>query len=84
MKFSLNLNYSLTSELTEEQRKREDSIIMFTIVDWDYLGLANQYIADGFMMFKDIFDVNEINKPRNLILSKPPSEGERQKKFIEI
>lgn len=49
---------------------------MFTIVDWDYLGMANQYIADGFVMFKDIPDVNEINKPKNLILSKSPNEGE--------
>lgn len=49
---------------------------MFTIVDWDYLGLANKYIADAFVMFKDIPDVNEINKPRNLILSKSPNEGE--------
>lgn len=51
---------------------------MFTIVDWDYLGLANQYIADAFMMFKDIPDVNEINKPRSLVLSKPPNEGETE------
>lgn len=51
---------------------------MFTIVDWDYLGLANQYIADAFMMFKDISDVNEIKKPRNLILTKPPNEGETE------
>lgn len=55
---------------------------MFTIVDWDYLGMANQYIADGFVMFKDIPDVNEINKPRNLMLSKSPNEGEELLRIV--
>jgi hypothetical protein len=65
--------------LTEEQRKLSDAIILFSVKDKDYFGMANQYVADAFMMFKDIADTNSDSgsiQQMHLKLTRPQNEGE--------
>jgi BAI1-associated protein 3 len=65
--------------LTDEQRKIEDAIILFSVKDKDYFGMANQYVADGFVMFKDVADISSDSgsiRQLHLKLTRPQNEGE--------
>lgn len=44
----------LCSTLTPEQRAEKNGIIMFKIVDQDFMGMTNEFIAEAFAHFKDI------------------------------
>ncbi|CRK88354.1 CLUMA_CG002131, isoform A [Clunio marinus] len=68
-KFSITLN--------DEQRKLEEAIILFSVKDKDYFGIANQYVADTFLMFKDIADITSDSgsiKQLHLKLTRPESD----------
>lgn len=64
--------------LSTEQRSLKDAIIMFSVKDQDYFGMANQYVAEAFLSFKDISDITGDNgsvKQMPLTLSRPLNEG---------
>lgn len=45
--------------MTEEQRKIPDAVVMFSVKDYDLLGYNNQYIGEGFIHFNEIIDTPE-------------------------
>lgn len=49
---------------------------MFSVFDVDYYGLANQYVADGFLMFKDIPSNDKFIPQKELILTVLQDDGE--------
>lgn len=56
----------------------DEAIILFSVKDKDYFGMSNQYVADGFLMFKDIADITSDTgsiKQLHLKLSRPQNEG---------
>lgn len=56
----------------------DEAIILFSVKDKDYFGMSNQYVADAFMMFKDIADITSDTgsiKQMHLILTRPQNEG---------
>lgn len=64
--------------LTDEQRNKQNAIILFSVKDQDYFGMANQYVADAFLMFKDITDITRDSgtvKQMHLNLTRPQSAG---------
>lgn len=91
MKFH-NLNDSFTNNqffsrrsLSDDQRKMNDAIILFSVKDKDYFGMSSQYVADAFMMFKDIADITSDSgtiKQLHLKLTRPQNEGKRQLMII--
>lgn len=55
-----------------------DAIILFSVKDYDYFGMSNQYVADAFMMFQDIADITSDTgsiKQMHLKLTRPHNEG---------
>ena len=55
-----------------------EAIILFSVKDHDYFGMSNQYVADGFLMFKDISDITSDTgsvKQLHLKLTRPQNEG---------
>lgn len=44
--------------LTPEQRKLPNGLIMFSVKDKDFLG--NDYIGEAFIHFKDVSDTSEV------------------------
>lgn len=66
--------------LSKDQRKLTEAIILFSVKDHDYFGMANQYVAEAFLMFKDIADITSESgtiKQLNLTLTRPQNEGEK-------
>jgi len=66
--------------LTNEQRKLDDAIILFSVKDKDYFGMANQYVAEAFLKFSDIVDITGDSgsiKQLHMTLTRPQNEGER-------
>lgn len=64
--------------LTEEQRNMKNAIILFSVKDKDYFGMSNQYVADGFLMFKDISDITSDTgsvQQMHLKLTRPLNDG---------
>jgi BAI1-associated protein 3 len=77
-----NLIILISSNLSSEQRKMSEAIILFSVKDHDYFGMANQYVAEAFFMFKDIADITSDNgsiKQLHLTLTRPQNEGLRFK-----
>lgn len=71
----LNINRTMT----EEQRNMKEAIILFSVKDKDYFGMSNQYVADAFLMFKDIADITSDSgsiQQLHLKLTRPQNEGE--------
>lgn len=59
----------------------DDAIILFSVKDKDYFGMSNQYVADAFLMFKDIADITSDSgaiKQLHLKLTRPQNEGEQK------
>ena len=55
-----------------------EAIILFSVKDHDYFGMANQYVAEAFLMFKDIVDITGDSgsiKQMNLTLTRPQNDG---------
>lgn len=70
--------YRFYRTLSNEQRSLKEAIIMFSVKDQDYFGMANQYVAEAFLSFKDISDITNDNgsvKQMQLTLSRPRNEG---------
>lgn len=42
------------SDLSDEQRSKEDSLILFSVKDKDLFGMTNQYIAECYITFADL------------------------------
>jgi hypothetical protein len=64
--------------LSDEQRKMNEAIILFSVKDHDYFGMANQYVAESFIMFKDLADIAGESgsiKQMHLTLTRPQTEG---------
>lgn len=60
-----------------------DAIVLFSVKDKDYFGMSSQYVADAFLMFKDIADTNKDSgsiQQMHLKLTRPQNEG----KFLNI
>lgn len=60
-----------------------EAIILFSVKDKDYFGMSSQYVADAFMMFKDIADITSDSgtiKQLHLKLTRPQNEGKHQTK----
>lgn len=56
----------------------KEAIILFSVKDHDYFGMANQYVAEAFLMFKDIVDITGDSgsiKQLNLTLTRPQNES---------
>lgn len=56
----------------------KDAIILFSVKDKDYFGMANQYVADAFLMFRDIADITSDTgsiQQMHLNLTRPQNEG---------
>lgn len=56
----------------------DEAIILFSVKDKDYFGMSNQYVADAFIMFKDIADITSDTgsiKQLHLKLTRPQNEG---------
>lgn len=65
--------------LNDDQRKMDEAIILFSVKDHDYFGMANQYVAEAFLMFKDIADITGDSgsiKQLHLTLTRPQNDGE--------
>lgn len=68
----------------------DEAIILFSVKDKDYFGMSNQYVADAFLMFKDIADITNDTgsiKQLHLNLTRPQNEGklnilQMRQKFI--
>ncbi|XP_023298008.2 protein unc-13 homolog 4B isoform X1 [Lucilia cuprina] len=58
-----------TIKLTEDQRKQQNSLILFSIKDKDLFGMTNQYIAECYITFADLM-ANE-NEQIHMELSRP-------------
>lgn len=55
-----------------------EAIILFSVKDHDYFGMANQYVAEAFLMFKDIADISGDSgtiKQLHLTLTRPQNDG---------
>lgn len=81
-KSSNSINFNLIiffcSNLTADQRKMSEAIILFSVKDHDYFGMANQYVAEAFLQFKDIADITSDSgsiKQLNLTLTRPHNDG---------
>lgn len=64
--------------MNADQRKMPEAIILFSVKDHDYFGMANQYVAEAFLMFKDIVDITGDSgsiKQMNLTLTRPHNDG---------
>lgn len=59
--------------MTEEQREIKDAIILFSLKDKDYFGMANQYLAECFLSFDEI--ESSENNQIHLKLSRPSYSG---------
>lgn len=73
----LNCSSFVRSHLTEEQRANENAVVLFSVKDKDMFGMANQYIAECYLAFKDIC-TNEEDGSREQIhmkLSRPKITG---------
>lgn len=71
--------FIFTRTLTDEQRSMKDAIILFSVKDKDYFGMANQYVADAFLMLSDITDISQDSgsiKQMHLKLTRPQNENE--------
>lgn len=63
----------------------DEAIILFSVKDKDYFGMSNQYVADAFLMFKDIADITSDTgsiKQLHLKLTRPQNEGELHNYFF--
>lgn len=75
-----NNQFSSRRSLSDDQRKMNDAIILFSVKDKDYFGMSSQYVADAFMMFQDIADITSDSgtiKQLHLKLTRPQNEGKR-------
>lgn len=64
--------------LSPEQRAINDAIILFSVKDKDYFGMANQYVAESFLSFSDIADITGDSgqiKQMHMTLTRPPKQG---------
>lgn len=64
----------------------DDAIIIFSVKDEDYFGMSNQYLADAFLMFKDIADITSDTgsiQQLHLKLTRPQNEGEDIKTLFD-
>ena len=55
-----------------------EAVILFSVKDHDYFGYANQYVAEAFLMFKDIADITGESgsiKQLHLTLTRPQNDG---------
>lgn len=68
--------------LAPEQRSKSDALILFSIKDKDLFGMSNQYIAECYLMFKEIDEMadNQIH----LTLTKPTSLDYKSIKCMEL
>lgn len=69
----------MSRTLSNEQRKMNEAIILFSVKDQDYFGMANQYVAEAFLMFNDIADITSESgsiKQLHLTLTRPQNDGE--------
>jgi BAI1-associated protein 3 len=70
--------------LNNDQRNMEDAIILFSVKDKDYFGMSNQYVADAFLMFKDISDITSDTgsvQQMHLKLTRPLNDGKSSSHF---
>lgn len=68
--------------LSPEQRSKSDALILFSIKDKDLFGMSNQYIAECFLMFKEIEEMPD--KQIHLTLTKPASLDYKSIKCMEL
>lgn len=64
--------------MSDDQKKIQEAIILFSVKDHDYFGMANQYVAESFLMFKDIADIAADSgsiKQLHLTLTRPQNDG---------
>lgn len=55
-----------------------EAVILFSVKDHDYFGYANQYVAEAFLLFKDIADITSESgsiKQLHLTLTRPQNDG---------
>lgn len=84
----MTVDVSLLSSrnLTDDQRRMGEAVILFSVKDKDYFGMSNQYVADAFLMFKDIADITSDSgciKQLHLKLTRPQNEGEISSQMIQ-
>lgn len=66
------------SSLTPEQRDLPDALLMFSVKDYDYFGMANQYVGECFIKFSEIADITGDSgqiRQLHLTLSRPKNCG---------
>ncbi|CAH1712257.1 unnamed protein product [Chironomus riparius] len=75
-----------TITLNDEQRKMNEAVILFSVKDHDYFGYANQYVAEAFLMFKDIADITGESgsiKQLHLTLTRPQNDDMETVKALQ-
>lgn len=76
-----DLNVSLTitptfhySALTSDQVRVKNALILFSVKDKDYFGMANQYIAEALLSFEEILN-GSASEQLHLTLTRPNNLG---------
>lgn len=52
-----------------------EAIILFSVKDKDLFGMSNQYIAECYILFKNIPEGDQNNEQIHLLLSRPTKLG---------
>lgn len=61
--------------MSEKQRDTPGAMIIFYVKYTDFFGMANQYVAEAFLMLKDIIDRAASDEEIKLKLTKIKNEG---------
>lgn len=62
----------------------DESIIAFTVKDKDLFGITNQFVAECFMTFRDIVQLNGSREQIHLKLSRPNNTGKWMFEIIVV
>lgn len=76
----IKIFHLLFSNLSVDQRSKEDSLILFSVKDKDLFGMTSQYIAECYITFADLLASEGEQVIMNL--SRPEYTGKYSKSIV--